>query len=131
MTTLRQRMIDDLRIRNYSPRTIEAYIPRVAEFAAYFRRSPDVLGPEEVRAYQVHLLDRGVSWSHFNQSVCALKFLYRTTLKCSWRVEEIPYGRKPRKLPSVLSQEEVVCLIEAVDDPIARMALLTAYASGL
>lgn len=131
MTTLRQRMIDDLRIRNYSPRTIEAYVPRVAEFARHFKRSPEALGAEEVRSYQLHLLERGVSWSHFNQTVCALKFLYRTTLKCTWPVEDVPYGRKPRKLPSVLSQDEVVRLIEAVDEPVSRMALLTAYASGL
>jgi integrase/recombinase XerD len=131
MTSLRQRMIDDLRIRNYSPRTIETYVSRVAGFAKHFKRSPEALGPEEVRTYQLHLIDTGVSWSQFNQTVCALKFLYRTTLRSPWPVEEIAYARKPRKLPSVLSQEEVVRLVEAVEEPVARMALLTAYASGL
>jgi integrase/recombinase XerD len=131
MTILRQRMIDDLKLRNYSPRTIETYVSRVVGFAKFHRRSPDVLGPEEVRSYQLHLLDAGTSWSQFNQTVCALKFFYRVTLKVGWSVEQIPYGRKPRSLPVVLSQDEVVRLIEAVPEIVYRMALLTAYAAGL
>jgi integrase/recombinase XerD len=130
-TPLRQRMIDDLRIRNRSPRTIETYISHVARFAKFHGRSPELLGAEEVRAYQKHLLDLGVSWSLFNQAVCALKFLYRMTLRVAWPVDQIPYGRKPRKLPVVLSQDEVVRLIEAVGHTVYRMALLTAYAAGL
>ena len=130
-TPLRQRMIDDLKIRNRSPRTIESYVSHVARFAKFHGRSPELLGAEEVRAYQKHMLDRGTSWSLFNQAVCALKFLYRVTLHVAWSVEQIPYGRKPRKLPIVLSQEEVVRLIEAVRHPVCRMALLTAYAAGL
>lgn len=131
MTPLRQRMIDDLRFRNRSPRTIETYVSHVVRFAKFHGRSPDLLGPEDVRAYQKHLLEKGASWTLFNQAVCSLKFLYGITLQVTWPVNMIPYGRKPRKLPSVLSQEEVVLLIEAVDDPVARMALLTAYAAGL
>ncbi len=131
MTILRQRMIDDLKLRNYSPRTIETYVHCVIGFATFHRRSPDVLGAEDVRRYQLHLLDAGTSWSRFNQTVCALKFLYRVTLKVAWPVEQIPYGRKPRSLPVVLSQEEVVRLIEAVPQIVYRMALLTAYAAGL
>jgi integrase/recombinase XerD len=130
MTPLRERMIDDLRIRNRSPRTIETYISHVARFAKFHKRSPELLGAEDVRAYQKHMLGRGVSWSLFNQAVCALKFLYRVTLHVSWPVEHIPYGRKPRTLPVVLSQEEVVRLVEAVCHPVCRMALLTAYAAG-
>ena len=87
--------------------------------------------PQEVRSYQLHLLDAGTSWSQFNQTVCALKFFYRVTLKVGWSVEQIPYGRKPRSLPVVLSQDEVVRLIEAVPEIVYRMALLTAYAAGL
>jgi integrase/recombinase XerD len=131
MTPLRERMIDDLRIRNRSPRTIETYISHVARFAKFHKRSPDLLGAEDVRAYQKHMLDRGVSWSLFNQAVSALKFLYQVTLRVSWPVEQIPYGRKPRSLPAVLSQDEVVRLVEAVRHPVCRMALLTAYAAGL
>jgi site-specific recombinase XerD len=131
MTPLRQRMIDDLKLRNRSPRTIKTYVSMVARFAKFHGRSPELLGPEEVRAYQKHLRDSGASWVIFNQTVCALKFLYGVTLHCTWSVEQIPYGRKPRKLPAVLSQDEVVRLIGAVDHPVYRMALLTAYAAGL
>lgn len=131
MTALRQRMIDDLKLRNYSPRTIETYVSRVAAFARFHGRAPDQLGPEDVRRFQMHMLKAGTSWSLFNQSVCALKFLYRVTLRVSWSVEQIPYGRKPRPLPVVLSQDEVVRLIEAVPHVVYRMALLTTYAAGL
>ncbi len=131
MTALRQRMIEDLKLRNYSPRTIETYVSRIAGYAKFHGRSPEQLGPDDVRAYQLHLLGAGTSWSLFNQTVCALKFLYRVTLRVHWPVEQIPYGRKPRPLPVVLSQEEVVRLIEAVPHPVHRVALLTAYAAGL
>lgn len=131
MTTLRQKMIDDLRLRNYSPRTVETYVTHVARFAAFHKRRPEQLGPEDVRAYQLHLVEAKTSWSLFNQTVCALKFLYRVTLRVDWPVEQIPYGRRPRKLPVVLSQDEVVSLIDAVDHVVCRMALLTAYAAGL
>ena len=80
ITPLRQRYVDDLLLRNRSPRTIETYVLRVALFAKYFGRSPEELGPEQLRAYQQHLLTRQVSWSMFNQSVCALRFLYNVTL---------------------------------------------------
>lgn len=130
-TPLRQRMIDDLKLRNRSPRTIETYVSHVARFAEFHGRSPELLGPEEVRAYQKHLVDSKTSWSLFNQAVCSLKFLYRVTLCVTWPVEQIPYGRKPRKLPVVLSQDEVLLLIGAVTHLVYRMALLTAYAAGL
>jgi integrase/recombinase XerD len=131
MTPLRQRMIDDLKLRNRSPRTIETYVAMVARFAKYHGRSPEVLGPEQVRSYQKHLVDSGASWAIFNQTAAALKFLYLVTLRVPWPVEQIPYGRKVRKLPVVLSQDEVVRLIKAVDHGTYRMALLTAYAAGL
>ena len=131
MTPLRQRMIDDLKLRNRSPRTIETYISHVARFAKFHGRSPELLGAEEVRAYQKHLLVLGVSWSLFNQAVCAIKFLYGVTLRVAWPVEHIPFGRKPRKLRVVLSQDEVVRLLTAVDNAMCRMALTIAYAAGL
>jgi len=124
-------MTEDLQLRNRSPRTIETYISHVARFAKFHKLSPDLLGPEEVRAYQMHLLEAGVSWSLFNQAVCALKFLYAVTLHVTWPVAHIPYGRKPRTLRVVLSQDEVVRLLSAVDNIVYRMALMTAYAAGL
>ncbi len=131
MTPLRERMIDDLKLRNRSPRTIETYVALVARFAKFHGRSPEHLGPEAVREYQKHLIETGASWCRFNQTVSALKFLYRETLKVSWPIEQIPYGRRPRNLPVVLSQGEVVCFIEAVHHPVCRLAMLTAYAAGL
>ena len=131
MSPLRERMIQDLKIRNRSDRTAEAYVSHVSRFALFHGRSPDLLGPEEVRAYQVHLCESGVSWSMFKQAVCSLKFLYRETLHVDWDVKQIPYGRIPRSLPVVLSQEEVTRLIEAFDHPMYRVAMLTAYAAGL
>lgn len=130
-TPLRQRMIDDLRIRNYSPRTVETYIGHVVRFARFHHRPPDQLGPEAVREYQLHMVDSGASWTLYKQAVCALKFFYRVTAHVGWPVDEIPYGHKHRSLPVVLSQDEVVALIEAVVNVVCRMALLTAYAAGL
>ncbi len=108
-------MIADMQIRNLSPRTIQCYTWHVAQFAAFFGRSPRPtlrvgarLGPEQVREFQVYLVQqKKASWDSFNQCVCALKFLYRHTLKVRWHVEQIPFAKKPKKLPTVLGPEEV------------------------
>ena len=131
MTPLRQRFVDDLRLRNRAPRTIETYVCVVAQFARHYGRSPEVLGPEEVRSYQLHLIERGVSWSTFNQTVCALRFLYGTTLRRPEQVEMIPFGKRPRKLPCVLSPEEVSALLDAAAPGRDRVMLQTTYACGL
>ena len=131
MSPLRRRMVEDLRIRKYSPHTIRMYVDRVARFARHYGRSPAELGPEAVHAYQLHLLDTGASWSRFKQAVSALRFLYRITLARPWPVEHHPYGKKRRSLPVVLSQDEVLRLIAAVRSPMHRVALATAYAGGL
>lgn len=131
MTPLRQRLVDDLRVRNYSPRTIEAYVAGVARFAKHFGRSPDLLGPEDVRTFQLHLIGRKVSWSTFNQVVCALRFFYGTTLGRSDFLPLLAYGKKPRKLPCVLSAEEVARLLDAARPGRDRIMLQTAYACGL
>ena len=132
MTTLRQRMTDDLRLRNRSLRTINTYIACVAHFARHFGKSPELLGPEEIRQYQVYLVEqRHLSWSYFNQAVCALRFLYRHTLGRDWAVAHIPFPRQPKKLPVVLSQSEVIRLFDAVRSLKQRAILMTAYATGL
>jgi integrase/recombinase XerD len=131
MTPLRQRFIDDLRLRNYAQRTIETYVSRIACFAKHFGRSPDLLGPNEVRDFQLHLLKQHVSWSSFNQAVCALRFLYGTTLGRPEQLPLIPYGKKPKTLPSVLSSAEVLRLLNAAAPGRDRMLLQVAYGCGL
>ena len=132
MKMLRQRMLEDLRVRNYSPRTRECYIDRVAKFAQHFHKSPDLLGPEEVRSYQVHLVDeRKCSWTTLNQTVCALRFLYITTLGRDWAIRHIPYAKAPRKLPAVLSQGEVLRILESVQNFKHLSILLVGYTGGL
>ncbi len=131
MTPLRQRFIEDLRLRNYAARTIETYVGRIVAFAQYFGRSPELLGPEEVRAFQLHLLERKASWSSFNQAVCALRFLYGTTLDRPEQLPLIPYGKRPKTLPSVLAPQEVLRLIGAAPTARDRTFLQVAYGCGL
>jgi len=129
---LRRRMLEELRIRNYSPATAAAYVRCVARFAAYFDKSPTLLGPSHVRQYQLHLLEeRKVSYSAFNQTVCALRFLYRTTLKKEWAVERIPFQKRPSTLPAVLSFEEVHALLARVEALRERTVVSLIYATGL
>jgi site-specific recombinase XerD len=124
-------MIEDLRIRNYSPGTISVYVRCVEKFACYFGKSPAVLGPPHIRQYQVHLVEeKKASWSWFNQSVCALRFLYHTTLGRDWAITHIPFPKRPRKLPVVLSVPEVGRLLRAVGDLKHRTVLETMYAAG-
>jgi site-specific recombinase XerD len=132
MTPLRQRMFDDMQLRNFASNTIDAYVDQVAKFARYFSRSPEQLGPEEIRRYQVHLVqEKKVAWSTFNQAVCALRFLYRVTLAKDWPITHIPYAKRPKRLPIVLSADEVQRLLACVQFLKARLALTTAYAAGL
>src|SRR5271157_1232423 len=131
MSPLRRRMIEDMTIRNLSPATQQSYLYAVSKFSRHFGHSPDRLGVEDVRAYLVHLTSRGFAWSSLNQTVCALRFFYGVTLGQSTIVDRIPFAREPRKLPSVLSADEVVRFLEAVSSLKARVALTTAYAAGL
>lgn len=132
MTPLRQRMTQDMQIRNLSPRTIECYTYHVGCFAKHFGRSPDRLGPEEVRAYQVYLVQqKKASWASFNQAVCALRFLYRVTIPRPWPVIQIPFAKKPKKLPVVLGPEETKRLLQCARPLKPRVLLTTIYAAGL
>jgi integrase/recombinase XerD len=131
MTPLRQRFLDDLRIRNYAARTIEAYVAGVSRFAKHFGRSPEQMGAEEIRTFQIHLLHEQVSWSQFNQIVCGLRLFYAVTLGRPEMVTMIPFGKRPKTLPNVLSPEEVKCLLEAAHEGLERILLSTTYACGL
>ena len=133
MTSLRQRMLEDMQVRQLSPYTQRAYVETVARFARHFGRSPADLGPEEIRAYQVYLTtERRLAPSSLVVAVSALRFLYRVTLKQRWVFDDvIPVPKKPRSLPVVLSPEEVVQFLDGVTQPKHRTLLTTCYAAGL
>jgi integrase/recombinase XerD len=131
VTPLRQRMIDDMAIRNMSPLTQKAYVRAVKNFSLHFRRSPDKLTFEDVRAYQLHLVSRGLEATTINQTMCALRFLYGTTLGKKAASEEIKLARQSDPLPVVLSRDEVARFLKAVPDLRWRTALVTIYAAGL
>lgn len=130
MTLLRERMAEDMRIRNYSPRTIETYVSMVARFARAFDRPPGQLGPADIRTFQVRMIEQKVSWTHFNQAVCALRFFYRVTLPRDFAVEHIPFARTKRPLPTVLSVDEVRRLLSAPTHIKHRAVLSLIYATG-
>jgi integrase/recombinase XerD len=114
MTHLRQRMQEDLRLRNFSERTIRHYTHTVAEFASYFHKSPDQLGPEHIRTFLLYLLnERKLAWGTIQGARSALKFLYTRTLKQTWFDQEIIKPKVRRKLPTVWSREEVCALLDA------------------
>jgi integrase/recombinase XerD len=132
MTLLRQRMLEDLRIRNYAPTTVECYIRAVAEFARHFNKPPDQLGPEEIRSWQLFLLkEKRVKLSSYIQAVCALRFFYQNTLHRKVEIERIPLPRYEKKLPVILSKNEVKTLLEAPRNLKHRAILATMYAAGL
>lgn len=117
---------------HYSPRTVKAYLDWIERFAHYFGRSPAELGGEEIRAFQHYLLDgRGLSPSTLNQATAAMRFLYVTTLDRAVSVKKLPYAKKPKKLPIVLSRSEVVRVLDQITNLKHRTVLTTIYASGL
>ena len=132
MTHLRQRMIEDMGIRNLADNTQSAYLQQVIAYAEHFHRSPEELGPEAVRAYQLYLTNtRRLSPSSISVATGALRFLYKVTLKRDWAVDEIPMPKRPFKLPVILSREEVMHFLDSVDSLKHRTILMTAYAAGL
>jgi integrase/recombinase XerD len=132
MTPLRQRMLEDMQLRNFSPNTREAYLRAVAQFALHYKKSPDQLGMEEVRAYLLHLVnDRHAAPSTFNQVRCALRFFYRVTLDRDWALDRIVCQKEEKKLPVVLSRDEIRRLFAAAGRLKSRAILMTLYAGGL
>src|ERR1700687_3585898 len=132
MSPLRRRMIDDMQIRNLSAHTQRAYIAKVFGFACHFRKSPEHLGPTDIRKYLIHLTqERCLSTSSIIVTVSALRFFYTVTLKQPWAVEDIPPSRKAKKLPVVMSQDEVTRFLGAVDNLKYRVIMTVCYATGL
>ena len=107
MTALRERMIEDMQVRNLSPRTQRAYLQYISQFACHFRKSPDLLGPAEIRAFQLYLTrDRQLAASSIGVAVAAIRFLYKVTLQRGWNVDDvIPTCRRPQTLPVVMSPD--------------------------
>src|SRR5439155_1371527 len=131
MTPLRQRMIEDMKVRNLAPLTQAAYVHQVSMFARHFGRSPEALGPEEIRAYQVYLAtEKKLAPSSISIAVAALRFVYNETLHKHWALEEvIPMPKMPSKLPVVLSPEEVLQFLESIPHIKHRTILTTCYAA--
>ena len=133
MTPLRQHMLEDMQVRNLSPHTQASYVQQISQFARYFGKSPLELSPDDIRAYQVYLMnDRKLTPQSILIAVSAIRFLYRVTLKKSWTIEEaIPTCKKPQKLPTILSPDEVRHLLGCVRSIKQRAILTTCYAAGL
>jgi site-specific recombinase XerD len=124
-------MLEELQRRNYSENTTRHYIRTVEEFARHFNRAPDRLGPRHIREYQAELLRKGKSPGTVTQRLAALRFFYVKTLKKTWSAAETPYPKKAFQLPTILSQEEVVRLIDAASTPFHRTLLMVLYATGV
>jgi len=133
MTPLRQRMIEDMQIRNLSPHTQKSYCQQVSQVAKYFRKSPSELSPEEIRTYQLYLTnEKKLTPSSILLAISAIRFLYKVTLKKEWTFEElIPTCKKPLKLPVILSPEEVLQFLSCVPNIKQRVVLTACYAAGL
>ena len=132
MTRLRRQMLEELERRHYSANTVRAYVRTVEDLARYFKRRPDRLGPEHIRQYQAHLFrDRKLAANTVAQRVAALRFFYIKTLGQEWNLDRAPYPKRPRRLPNILSPQEVARLIEAADSAFHRMIVMTLYATGV
>jgi integrase/recombinase XerD len=133
MTRLRQRLLEELQRRNYAPDTTRGYILAVKQFAEYFGKSPDRLGPEQVRRFQLHLLnEKRLSAGTVKNRMSALRFFYRKALKRrDLTFDDLPFPRIPVKLPTVLSREEVTRLIDAAANLMHRTILIVLYGTGI
>jgi site-specific recombinase XerD len=132
MTRLRKMMLEELQRRNYSQSTTTTYIRTVEDFARYFKRRPDELGPEHIREYQAQLFSkRKLAPNTVTQRLAALRFFFVKTLNKPWSANETPYPKKVFRLPAILSQEEVARLIDAAHTPFHRLLLMTLYATGV
>jgi integrase/recombinase XerD len=128
---LRRRMIEDMTIRRLSPKTQQGYIRTIKNLAAFLGRSPDKASFEDIRRFQLHVAQSGVGTGALNATVTALRFFFRVTLKRSAIIEHTAFIHEPRKLPVVLSPDEMARLLDAAPGLKYRAALSVAYGAGL
>lgn len=127
-----QRMIDEMKRRGYASKTIKEYSASLRRLATYFACCPSKLSLEQIRQYQVYLARRkDISWSYYNSTVTAMRFMYLQTLQRDWPIERLPYGKRERRLPVVLSRQEVFQLWRPLHQPKRRLLLMTAYSAAL
>ena len=127
-----QRLAEDLMIRNMADTTVDAYTYHVRRFAIFIKKPLDKVTPEDVRAFQLHLIqDKQIAYSTFNQAVCALRFFYRHTQPMPWPVTMMPFGKRPKTLPTVLSRNEIGQLFQCTPNLKHRTFLMTLYSGGL
>jgi len=131
ISPLRRRMIEDMTVRNFVEKTRNDYIRHVRSFTAFLGRSPDTATPEDLRGFQLHQTQTGVRPPSINGSVAALRFFFTVTLDRPEMARHLTFVREPRKMPAVLSPEEVTRLLEAAPGPKYKAALSAAYAAGL
>jgi site-specific recombinase XerD len=132
MTELRRRMIRDMTVRGFSPRTHDSYLSAVRGLARHYRRSPEQLSAEEVQAYLAHMITkRKLSWSTRNIAASAFRFLYHVTLGRDGVAFEVPVAKQSQRLPEILSRDEVGRLLDSPTNPKHRLLLATIYAAGL
>src|SRR5215471_16599566 len=132
MTLLRKRMLEELQRRRYSSETIRLYLSAVQQFANYFRKRPDHLGPEHLRQYQLYLLnERKLSVGSVIARTSALRFFFLKVLRRPYRELDLVYPKRPERLPVILSEEEVARLIECASTSYHRVILMTLYGTGL
>ena len=132
MGKLCEKMRQDMAIRGLSARTQETYLERMRSFVRFHGKSPELLGLNEIYQYQVYLAQqKKASWCIFNQSVCAIRFFYTKTLHREWDIRHIPYQKQGRKLPTVLSKEEVRAVLRVTGNLKHRALIQTLYGAGL
>ena len=131
ISPLRRRMIDDMTLRKFAPRTQEGYIRAVKGFSAFLGASPDTASAEDLRRYRLHLVASGTGVPTLNHTLTALRFLFLVTLRKPAVVLDMPFVREPRRLPVVLSPEEVARLLDAAPGLKYKAALSVAYGAGL
>ena len=132
VSALRQRMIDDMTVRNFAPNTQESYLHQVNLFARNFDKSPAQLGPQEIRTYQIYLAkERHAAVGTRSVAVSALRFLYKVTLKRDWPFEMIPAPKSETRLPVILSPEEVLRLLQAAPSFSHHVIFSTMYGTGV